>query len=332
MHGLRRRRSTPRTVSLPPRAGGEPAPVAPSASTTRSSTALDELERVAAADRIHAAAARRAPRRRTRRARAWPTRSAAGSSACSATAGWSSTTRPIRPPKPLAAQRLRARAVDAGRDGAAGRRGRRGPVARGYHSQVQPQDDSLALFHLDGGRRPIRQQDGQFVVGDADATRRTRSCRRRPTSPPASARTCCCGPIVQDTLFPTVCYVAGPNELAYLGQLRGVYEHFGVPMPLMYPRASATLVDSAALRFLTKYERAARGAAGAGRGGAQRAAQVADSRRPSKSRSPTRRAAIDAQMARADRRDAGARSDARGRRAIDARPDAARPRRRCTAR
>ena len=61
-------------------------------------------------------------------------------------------------------------------------------------------------------------------------------------------------PIVQDTLFPTVCYVAGPNELAYLGQLRGVYEHFGVPMPLMYPRASATLVDSAALRFLNKYQ------------------------------------------------------------------------------
>ena len=61
-------------------------------------------------------------------------------------------------------------------------------------------------------------------------------------------------PIVQDTLFPTICYVAGPNELAYLGQLRGVYEHFGVPMPLMYPRATATLLDSAALRFLTKYK------------------------------------------------------------------------------
>ena len=47
---------------------------------------------------------------------------------------------------------------------------------------------------------------------------------------------------------------AGPNELAYLGQLRGVYAHFGVPMPLMYPRATATIVDSAALRFLTKYQ------------------------------------------------------------------------------
>ena len=52
-------------------------------------------------------------------------------------------------------------------------------------------------------------------------------------------------PIVQDTIFPTVCYVAGPNELGYLAQLRGVYEHFGVPMPLMYPRTSATLLDSA---------------------------------------------------------------------------------------
>jgi uncharacterized protein YllA (UPF0747 family) len=60
-------------------------------------------------------------------------------------------------------------------------------------------------------------------------------------------------PIVQDTLFPTVAYVAGPNELAYLGQLRPVYRHFGVPMPMMYPRGSATLLDSAGARFLDRY-------------------------------------------------------------------------------
>jgi uncharacterized protein YllA (UPF0747 family) len=58
---------------------------------------------------------------------------------------------------------------------------------------------------------------------------------------------------VQDTLFPTICYVAGPSELAYLGQLRGVYEQFGVPMPLMFPRATATLLDSGAARFIAKY-------------------------------------------------------------------------------
>jgi bacillithiol biosynthesis cysteine-adding enzyme BshC len=126
-------------------------------------------------------------------------------------------------------------------------------TARGYHAQVHAQDDSLALFHLDGGRRAIRQQDGRFHVGDQEyqPSALVAQATEHPTgfSPNVLLR-----PIVQDTLFPTVCYVAGPNELAYLGQLRGVYEHFGVPMPLFYPRASATILDSAALRFLTKYK------------------------------------------------------------------------------
>jgi len=59
-------------------------------------------------------------------------------------------------------------------------------------------------------------------------------------------------PLVQDTLFPTVCYVAGPNELAYLAQLRGVYDAFDVPMPLVYQRATATIVDANAMRFMTR--------------------------------------------------------------------------------
>jgi len=129
-------------------------------------------------------------------------------------------------------------------------------TARGYHAQVHAHDDSLALFHLstdDGGRRAIRQQDGGFVVGDqrfpAAALLEQATARPAGFSPNVLLR-----PVVQDTLFPTICYVAGPNELAYLGQLRGVYQHFGVPMPLFYPRASATILDSNALRFLTKYK------------------------------------------------------------------------------
>jgi bacillithiol synthase len=126
-------------------------------------------------------------------------------------------------------------------------------TARGYHAQVHAQDDSLALFHLDGGRRAIRQQDGRFLVGDQQfpAATLVEQATERPAgfSPNVLLR-----PVVQDTIFPTICYVAGPNELAYLGQLRGVYAHFGVPMPLFYPRASATLLDSAAVRFLTKYK------------------------------------------------------------------------------
>jgi uncharacterized protein YllA (UPF0747 family) len=59
-------------------------------------------------------------------------------------------------------------------------------------------------------------------------------------------------PLVQDTLFPTACYVAGPSELAYLAQLRRVYEAFSIPMPLIQQRATATIVDSNAMRFLSR--------------------------------------------------------------------------------
>ena len=44
------------------------------------------------------------------------------------------------------------------------------------------------------------------------------------------------------------------NELAYLAQLKKVYEHFDVPMPLLFPRLSATILDSASARFLAKHE------------------------------------------------------------------------------
>ncbi len=126
-------------------------------------------------------------------------------------------------------------------------------TARGYHAQVHAHDDSVALFYLEGGRRAIHQQHGDFLVGDQtypSAVLRQQAAER----PAAFSPNVLLRPIVQDTLFPTICYVAGPNELAYLGQLRGVYDHFGVPMPLMYPRATATLLDSAAVRFLSRYK------------------------------------------------------------------------------
>ncbi|HTL44669.1 MAG TPA: bacillithiol biosynthesis cysteine-adding enzyme BshC [Vicinamibacterales bacterium] len=125
-------------------------------------------------------------------------------------------------------------------------------AARGHAPQVVPQSDAISLFSLDGGRRLIRRQGDQLLAGDrldsSDAL--SRDAAERPTgySPNVLLR-----PIVQDTLLPTICYVAGPSELAYLGQLRGVYDQFGVPMPLMYPRATATLLDSGAARFLQKY-------------------------------------------------------------------------------
>jgi bacillithiol biosynthesis cysteine-adding enzyme BshC len=123
----------------------------------------------------------------------------------------------------------------------------------GYAAQVTPAPDAVALFYLDPARRAIRREASGFAAGEArfprDALIAEASAHPARFSPNVLLR-----PLVQDTLFPTVAYVAGPSELAYLGQLRGVYDAFGVPMPLVHPRASATLLDSAAMKFLQRHD------------------------------------------------------------------------------
>ena len=124
--------------------------------------------------------------------------------------------------------------------------------ARGYTAQVTPQPDTVALFHLNGGRQPIRIHGNALQVGER-AESKDALLERVRQAPSEFSPNVLLRPIVQDTLFSTVCYVAGPNELAYLGQLRGIYAAFGVPMPLMYQRGTATLLDSNAARFLLRH-------------------------------------------------------------------------------
>ncbi len=124
---------------------------------------------------------------------------------------------------------------------------------RGHAPQVEPAPEATGLFYLDGGRVPIRRRGDRLAVGE-------RVCRREDLlaeaqdHPERFSPNVLLRPVVQDTLFPTVCYVAGPAELAYLAQLQGVYEHFGLPMPLVHPRLSATILDAAAARFLARYQ------------------------------------------------------------------------------
>jgi bacillithiol biosynthesis cysteine-adding enzyme BshC len=122
----------------------------------------------------------------------------------------------------------------------------------GHAPQVEPAEDAVSLFFLDSeGRRPIRRRGSDFTTGErtwsAAEIRQEASTHPERFSPNVLLR-----PLVQDTLFPTACFVAGPSELAYQAQLGEVYRVFGVEQPLLRSRASATLADSAAIRFLER--------------------------------------------------------------------------------
>jgi bacillithiol biosynthesis cysteine-adding enzyme BshC len=126
-------------------------------------------------------------------------------------------------------------------------------AARDYHVQVSPQDGSVALFHLNSGREPIKSHVQGFQIG-SEIVPAPALLKQAIESPESFSPNVLLRPLAQDTLFPTACYVAGPNELAYLAQLRQVYDAFAVPMPLIQPRASATILDANAIRFLGRYD------------------------------------------------------------------------------
>ena len=125
-------------------------------------------------------------------------------------------------------------------------------TALGYHAQVVPVAGSVALFRLDGSRESIRVDGAGFVTGGRSVGA-DRLLRELDADPASFSPNVLLRPLMQDTLLPTAAYVAGPHELAYLGQLRRVYATFDVPMPVIYPRASATIIDHATAKFLARY-------------------------------------------------------------------------------
>ncbi len=154
--------------------------------------------------------------------------------------------------KPLVAGLFVAELEAPGRTASLARQAGERMASLGHAPQVEAGEDLVALFYLDDqGRRPVKRRGAEFTIGD-------RTCSATALAAEATAHPERFGPnvllrpLVQDRLFPTACFVAGPAELAYQAQLGDVYRAFGVEPPLLYSRASATLVDAAAIRFLER--------------------------------------------------------------------------------
>ncbi|MGH9463468.1 MAG: bacillithiol biosynthesis cysteine-adding enzyme BshC [Vicinamibacteria bacterium] len=128
-------------------------------------------------------------------------------------------------------------------------------VAHGYHAQADAANDRLNLLYAEPTRSHITIESPGFRLAPHRAPIRSDELHRLVDEEPQRfSGNVILRSIVQDHLLPTLAYVAGPNEIAYLSQLGGVYQLFGVPRPLIAPRASLTLVEKQAAKFLRRYD------------------------------------------------------------------------------
>lgn len=115
-----------------------------------------------------------------------------------------------------------------------------------FHSQVSILEGSTALFlHEQGERKALVREDSSFVLkGTEHRYGLNQLLQVAASSPERFSPNVLLRPVVQDTMFPTVCYVGGPGEIAYFAQAEALYRWFGRPMPVIWPRVSFTLLDS----------------------------------------------------------------------------------------
>jgi bacillithiol biosynthesis cysteine-adding enzyme BshC len=116
----------------------------------------------------------------------------------------------------------------------------------GYPPQIRLRGEGPNLFSLRAGRRPL-QKEREW--NDRTELERIVAATPERFSPNVVLR-----PIMESFLFPTLAHVGGPHEIAYYAQLRGVFDHAGIPMPVLLPRASLTLVEGRIERLLKKHD------------------------------------------------------------------------------
>ncbi|HLE32158.1 MAG TPA: bacillithiol biosynthesis cysteine-adding enzyme BshC [Bacteroidota bacterium] len=126
-------------------------------------------------------------------------------------------------------------------------------VEKSYHAQVKPKPVNLFFFH-EGGRYLLEPKpDGFGLKGTRRNFTRQQIFDQLDKDPSVFSPNVVLRPICQDWLLPTAAYIAGPGEISYFAQLAPLYPEFSIPEPIIYPRASATIIEEKVEKVLSRF-------------------------------------------------------------------------------
>ena len=124
----------------------------------------------------------------------------------------------------------------------------------GWSVQVPVLEGGVNLF-IEGpaGRERLYRNSGEYRVksGATFSLDDILKCMRE--DPQSVSPNVLLRPIVEAATLPTLGYVAGPAETAYLAQLAPLFASHGVAQPIAFPRFSATMVERKVGKVLDKF-------------------------------------------------------------------------------
>lgn len=126
----------------------------------------------------------------------------------------------------------------------------------GYHTQVHVEEQTSLFFLLEDGpgahsatrRVTLRRNGREYVDGARRLTTADLAGRAASLSPNALLR-----PVIQDSMLPTVAYIGGPAEIAYLAQSEALYRILLGRMPVAVPRTGFTILDQRTEKLMRRY-------------------------------------------------------------------------------
>lgn len=126
--------------------------------------------------------------------------------------------------------------------------------AAGYEPSVPVLDNATTVFLDTGKARERLYVDGEGVrVGRGGPYLSGRELRKRlEERPEAFSPNVSLRPVLESWALPVAATVLGPGELAYWAQLPPLFRAAGVPLPVVRPRASWTLVEGKVDKVLEK--------------------------------------------------------------------------------
>jgi bacillithiol biosynthesis cysteine-adding enzyme BshC len=122
----------------------------------------------------------------------------------------------------------------------------------GYGSQIYPRP--INLFYLDKGIRERIERDGEeFVVLNTELRFSAEEIKALlQEHPERFSPNVVLRPVYQECILPNLAYLGGPAEVVYWLQLKGIFDQFGIPFPVLLPRNFAVLIPAVIQKKITQ--------------------------------------------------------------------------------